>query len=86
MPKQDHHVFFLVADPDVSEEGELHVIGGDEDLTCLVELHEGFDLHLHVLFLLLEALHGLVEEADACAVGDVREAVGFSVGWDHCSV
>ena len=29
MPKQDHHVFFLVADPDVSEEGELHVIGGD---------------------------------------------------------
>lgn len=68
MPEEKHHVFFFVSHPDVSEVWEFHVVSCDEDLAGFVELHEGLNLHLYVLFLLLEALHGLMEETHACTV------------------
>lgn len=86
MSEKQHHVFFFIADSDVSEVWKFHVIGGDDDFTSFVELHEGLNLHLHVLFLLLEALHGLVEETHARTAGNVGQAEGFRVCWDYCPV
>lgn len=86
MSEEDHHVFLLVTNLDVSEERKLHVVGCDMDLSCFVELHEGLDLHLYVLFLLLETFHRLVVETQRRAAGYVGQTVDFWVGGDHCSV